>query len=141
VALPGQQDRPRAAALDPLRPPDGHTARVRTIDEYIAACPEEVRPVMEEIRRRAHDVVPGAGETIRYAMPTITLDGTSLVHFAAWKRHVSLYPAPEPSDDAVFEEALAPHRGDKGTLRFPLAQPLPGDLVGEVVRRLARTRP
>ena len=116
---------------------------MQTIDEYIAGCPEGVRPAVEEIRRRAHAVVPGAGETIRYGMPTITLDGSSLVHFAAWKRHIAVYPAPELSDDAedaAFEQALAPHRGDKGTLRFPLDQPLPTDLITEVVRRLAAGR-
>jgi uncharacterized protein YdhG (YjbR/CyaY superfamily) len=140
VDVPGQQDRPRRAALEPLRPAARHTARVQTIDEYIASCPEAVRPVLEEIRRRAHAVVPGSGETIRYGMPTITLDRSSLVHFAAWKRHIALYPAPEPSDDPAFEQALAPHRGDRGTLRFPLAEPLPVDLVTDVVRRLAGAR-
>lgn len=124
--------------------PGRRTARVQTIDEYLATIPEEVRPRVEEIRRRAHAVVPGAGETIRYGMPTITLDGSSLVHFAACKRHIAVYPAPELSgdaDDAAFDAALAPHRGDKGTLRFPLDEPLPADLVAEVVRRLAAARP
>jgi uncharacterized protein YdhG (YjbR/CyaY superfamily) len=113
---------------------------VQTIDEYVAGCPEPVRPVLEEIRSRIHAAVPGAGETIRYSMPTVTLDGSSLVHFAAWKKHVAVYPAPEPTDDAAFERALAPHRGDKGTLRFPLDQPMPYDLIDRVVRELARQR-
>jgi uncharacterized protein YdhG (YjbR/CyaY superfamily) len=108
-----------------------------TIDDYIASCPEAVRPALEEIRRRVYAVAPAAGEAIRYSMPTMTLDGTSLVHFAAWKRHVAVYPAPEPSDDAGFETALAPHRGDKGTLRFPLDEPIPYDLIEQVVARLA----
>jgi uncharacterized protein YdhG (YjbR/CyaY superfamily) len=111
---------------------------VQTIDDYIAGCPQSVRPALREIRRRVHETVPGAGETIRYAMPTMTLDGSSLVHFAAWKKHIAVYPAPEPTDDAAFEQALAPHRGDKGTLRFPLNQPIPFDLIAQVVSRLAR---
>jgi uncharacterized protein YdhG (YjbR/CyaY superfamily) len=113
---------------------------VETIDEYVAGCPESVRPVLEEIRRRMHEAVPGAGETIRYSMPTLTLDGSSLVHFAAWKKHVAVYPAPEPTDDADFERAIAPHRGDKGTLRFPLDEPMPYDLIEQVVTHLVRAR-
>ena len=113
---------------------------METIDEYIAGCPAEVRPTLEEIRRRVHETVPGAGETIRYSMPTMTLDGSSLVHFAAWKKHVAVYPAPEPTDDDAFERALAPHRGDKGTLRFPLDEPIPFDLIARVVTQLVRNR-
>jgi uncharacterized protein YdhG (YjbR/CyaY superfamily) len=113
---------------------------VQTIDEYVAGCPEPVRPVLEEIRRRIHAAVPGAGEVLRYSMPTMTLDGSSLVHFAAWKKHIAVYPAPEPGDDAGFERALAPHRGDKGTLRFPLDEPIPYDLIDGVVAQLVRQR-
>ena len=113
---------------------------METIDEYVATCPEPVRPVLAEIRRRMHATVAGAGETIRYSMPTLTLDGSSLVHFAAWKKHVAVYPAPEPTDDEGFERALAPHRGDKGTLRFPLSEPMPYDLIDRVVVQLVRQR-
>jgi len=113
---------------------------VETIDEYIAGCPAAVRPTLAEIRRRVHETVPGAGETIRYSMPTLTLDGSSLVHFAAWKKHVAVSPAPEPTDDEGFERALAPHRGDKGTLRFPLSEPMPYDLIDRVVVQLVRQR-
>ena len=113
---------------------------METIDEYVAGCPEPVRPVLEEIRRRMHEAVPGAGETIRYSMPTLILDGSSLVHFAAWKKHVAVYPAPEPTDDVDFERALAPHRGDKGTLRFPFDEPMPYDLIEQVVTELVRAR-
>ena len=113
---------------------------METIDEYIAGCPAAVRPTLAEIRRRVHETVPGAGETIRYSMPTMTLDGSSLVHFAAWKKHIAVYPAPAPTDDDAFERALAPHRGDKGTLRFPLDEPIPYDLIARVVMQLARQR-
>jgi uncharacterized protein YdhG (YjbR/CyaY superfamily) len=99
------------------------------IDAYLGTLPEAARAVVEEVRRRIHHVVPGAEETISYQMPTMTLDGRRFVHFAGWKQHLSLYPAPAVSADADFEREFAPHRGDKGTATFPNVDPMPYDLI------------
>ena len=97
------------------------------IDDYLAALPADHRAVVEEIRRRVLTVAPGATEVIRYDMPTWQLDGKSLVHVAAWKQHVSLYPVP-PAGDADLDRDLAPYAEvDYG-------------LVERVVRRLADPR-
>ncbi len=66
-----------------------------TIDDYVASFPSDVQDVLQEIRRTMHAVVPDAGEAITYNIPTITLDDRSLVYFAGWKRHVSVYPIPD----------------------------------------------
>ena len=74
--------------------------------------------------------------TISYDMPTLTLHGRSVVHFAGWKGHVSVYPL--PSGDAEFEAAVAPYRSGASTARFPLSEPVPYDLVARIAELLAR---
>ena len=109
------------------------------VDGYIESFPEPARAVLSEMRMVLHQAVPGAGETISYEIPTLTLDGRSLVYFAGWKRHVSVYPV--PAGDDAFEAAIAPYRSGRGTLRFPLAEAIPYDLVTELARLLAADRP
>jgi len=109
------------------------------IDAYIDSFPEEVQARLEEIRETIHRAVPGAGEKISYQIPTITLDDRSLVHFAGWKQHVSLYPMPE-GDEALAAD-LAPYMSGKSTVRFRHGEPLPTDLVAQVVSALARRLP
>jgi uncharacterized protein YdhG (YjbR/CyaY superfamily) len=94
-----------------------------TIDEYIGTFPEDVQTILTEIRRRVHAVVPGLEEAISYQMPTMNLDGRYLVYFAGWKHHVSIYPI--PTADEAFQRELAPYKAAKGTLKFPLDQPIP----------------
>ena len=113
-------------------------ATVATVDEYIAALPEDVRPVMEGVRRSIHAVVPDAGETISYAMPTFTLDGTPLVHVAAWKKHIGLYPLPPMDEDLARE--VAPYRGAKDAMQLRYDQPIPYGLVERVVAALLARR-
>ena len=113
-------------------------ARIGTIDDYLTGFPPEVQEVLQEIRRVAHAAVPGAGETIKYQMPTLTLHGKNLVHFAGWKAHISLYPEPDP--DGALEHELDPYRSGRGTLKFPLDQPIPYALIGRIVERLAEER-
>jgi uncharacterized protein YdhG (YjbR/CyaY superfamily) len=81
---------------------------------------------------------PGAEETISYKIPAFTLDGEALVYFAGWKHHVSLYPVPK--GDAAFRRRIDPYRAGKGTLKFPLKQPLPLDLIASVVKQLIAER-
>ena len=110
----------------------------RTVEEYIGSFPEDVQAVLREVRRRILSVVPGAGETVSYQMPAVTLNGRSLVQFAAWKHHISLYPVPDT--DSAFAADLAPYLAGRGTLRFPLDQPIPGGLIERVVTLLAQQR-
>jgi uncharacterized protein YdhG (YjbR/CyaY superfamily) len=109
-----------------------------TIDEYVAGLPEGSAAVVEEIRRRVHEAVPGAEETISYGMPTFTLDGRSFVHVAGWAKHVSVYPV--PALDADLEDEVAPYRSGASTLKLPLTQDIPYDLVSRLVALLADQR-
>jgi uncharacterized protein YdhG (YjbR/CyaY superfamily) len=106
--------------------------RFQTIDEYVASFPPEVRKILQQVREVIRDSAPGAVETISYQIPTFELDGTHLVYFAGWKNHISLYPVPSGTGD--FDERLAPYQTGKGTVKFPLADPIPFDLVSEIVR-------
>ena len=108
------------------------------IDAYIATFPDDVQGVLEDVRRAMHAAVPGAGEAISYQMPTITLDGRSLVHFAAWKEHLGLYPL--PAGPADLEADLAPYRASEGTARFRYDQPVPFALIGRLAAALAAER-
>ena len=112
-------------------------ARVATVEEYVAALPDEVRPLMERIRRSIRAAVPDVGETISYSMPTFTLDGRALVHVAVWKRHIGVYPLPEMDDDLAA--AIEPYRGTRDTLRLPLDD-VRLDLLERVVAALVAER-
>ena len=110
-------------------------SRFDTVDEYIDALPAHVQPIVERIRATIRDVVPSVGETISYSMPTFTLDGLPLVHVAAWKRHIGLYPLPEL--EGPLADEVAPYRGAKDALHLPLQEPVSYGLVGRVVTVLA----
>jgi len=109
-----------------------------TVDDYLAALPADVRARLEEVRRVVHEVVPEAGETISYAMPTFTLDDEPLLHVAAWKQHIGVYPL--PAVDPPLAAELAPYRGSKDTMKLPHAKPLPCELVAKVVGVLVERR-
>ena len=109
-----------------------------SVGEYIGSFPADVQAILEQVRRAILDAVPGAEETISYHMPTITLGGRLLLHFAGWKHHISLYPA--PAGDEALERRLAPYRSAKSTLRFPLSQPVPYDLIAQVAKLSLRQR-
>jgi uncharacterized protein YdhG (YjbR/CyaY superfamily) len=109
-----------------------------TVDEYFAAQPEDVRNILEEVRRTIRGVVPHGEETISYQIPTVKVDGKSLIHFAAWKHHLSVYPVPG-GDEALLRE-LAPHLAAKGTLKFPYDKPIPYPLIKRVARALLAAR-
>jgi len=120
----------------------GHTDLVSTpddVDVYIDRAAESVRPVLQQIRRTVHAAVPGSGERISYQMPTITLDGESLLHFAGWKHHIGLYPLPTILDEELRRE-LAPYETGKGTARFPLDEPIPYELIARLAALLAEQR-
>ena len=109
-----------------------------SVEEYIGSFPAGVQAILELVCRAILDAVPGAGETISYHIPTITLDGRPLLYFAGWKRHISLYPA--PAGDEALERRLGPYRSAKSTLKFPLSQPVPYDLIAQVAKLSLRRR-
>ena len=103
-----------------------------SIDEYIAAFPEDVQKRMEQLRRTIKAAAPGAGEKISYNMPTFTLKSKYLVYFAGWKNHIAFYGAPRGNPE--FTEDLSAYETGKGTLQFPYDQPLPLDLITKIVK-------
>src|SRR6185295_13986724 len=104
--------------------------QAENIDEYIAGFPKDIQKILEEVRATIRKAAPEAKEAIKYAMPTFVLNG-NLVHFAAFKNHIGFYPA--PSGIAPFKEELSAYEGGKGSIRFPLDQPIPYDLIRQVV--------
>ncbi len=107
----------------------------KNIDEYIAAFPPDVQKILEKIRKVIRTIVPDAEEASKYQIPTFVLNG-NLVHFAAYKEHIGLYPAPRGADE--LKDELAAYEGGKGTLRFSLEEPIPYNLIGRVVKYLVR---
>jgi uncharacterized protein YdhG (YjbR/CyaY superfamily) len=106
-------------------------ASVESIDEYIASFPPDIQAILEKIRLTIRRAAPGAQETISYKIPTFVLNGTPLAHFAAFKKHIGLFPPMR--GDAKLVKAAAIYAGEKGNLRFPLDQPIPYALVGKLV--------
>lgn len=101
------------------------------IDAYIAGFPKDVQEVLEKIRRTIRKAAPDAEEKISYQMPTFFLKG-NLIHFAAYKKHIGLYPAPRAR--ARFKRELSAYEGGKGTVRFPLNKPMPFALISKIVK-------
>jgi uncharacterized protein YdhG (YjbR/CyaY superfamily) len=109
-----------------------------SIDEYIATFPKDIQALLEAVRATIRAAAPDAVERISYQMPTFALHG-NLVHFAARKQHIGFYPT--SSGITAFEAALAPYEKSKGAVQFPLGQPLPLDLIGQITRfRVAENR-
>jgi uncharacterized protein YdhG (YjbR/CyaY superfamily) len=106
-------------------------AAAESIDAYIAGFPPETQKTLKELRAIINSAAPGATECISYSMPTFDLNGRHLVHFAGHTKHIGLYPI--PSGIEAFKEELAPYKQGKGSVQFPLAQPLPADLIRRIV--------
>jgi len=110
--------------MDPKKNP-------QTIEEYIAIQPAEVQPLLQAIRRTIHEAAPDAEETISYQMPAFK-QGKILVWFGAFKDHISLFPKASGID--AFKKRLIPYKISKGTIQFPIDEPLPLDLIADIVR-------
>ena len=102
-----------------------------TIDEYIAGFPGEVQEILQKIRKTIKAAAPEAQEKISYQMPTFYLQG-NLVHFAAFKEHIGFYPVPTGIEK--FKKELSLYKQGKGSVQFPLDQPMPYDLIGKIVK-------
>jgi len=110
-----------------------------TVAEYISTFPKEIQPVLEGVRRTIRKAAPKAEETISYGIPTFKLDGQYLVYFAGAKKHLSVYPFSEAMAQA-FPEAAEYDQSGKGTIRFPLGQPMPLGLIAKIVTFRIRER-
>jgi uncharacterized protein YdhG (YjbR/CyaY superfamily) len=103
----------------------------KSVDSYISQFPADVRTILEKVRTTIRCAAPEAKETISYLMPAFKLHGM-LVYFAAWEKHIGLYPP--ISGDKGLEKAIAPYAGPKGNLQFPLDKPIPYDLIERIVK-------
>ncbi len=114
-----------------------HTA-AKDIDKYIAGFPRPVQTVLRRVRSTIRKAVPGAEEVISYGIPAYKLNGQRVIYFAGWKRHYSLYPAGDRLI-AAFKDELAPYEfNNKGTVRFPLSEPVPVKLIEGIAKFRAR---
>jgi uncharacterized protein YdhG (YjbR/CyaY superfamily) len=104
-----------------------------SVDEYIAAQPQDVQGILERVRSAIRTAVPEAEELISYRMPAYRLRGLPLIYFATWKRHYSLYPATKGVASA-FADELAPYDIEKGTIRFLLSEPVPVTLIERIAK-------
>ena len=103
----------------------------QTIDEYIAAQDERVQPRLNEIRAILKKALPEAEECISWSMPTYR-KGRNIIHFAAFKKHIGVYPGGEATEK--FAEELAEYDTSKGTIRLPYDRELPSDLLVRIAR-------
>jgi uncharacterized protein YdhG (YjbR/CyaY superfamily) len=101
----------------------------KNMTDYIATFPKDVQIILEEIRKIIKIAAPEAEETINYGIPTFKLKG-NLVHFAAFKKHIGFYPT--PSGIEAFKDELADYELSKGTVKFPLDNPIPYDLIKRI---------
>ncbi len=110
---------------------------IDSVDAYIAAQPEAVRGLLERVRAAIRKAVPGAEEVISYRIPTYRLPAGPVLYFAGWKAHFSLYPASERLVSA-FKDELAGFEISKGTIRFPLSEPVPHELIARIAQFRAK---
>lgn len=109
---------------------EAKTSQPATIDEYIAQYPADVQDILSKIRAVIRDAAPEAEEKISYGMPSYHLNG-SLIYFAANKNHIGIYPK-TPAVEKL--EELAGFKGTKGSVHFPLNQPIPYDVLRKIVQ-------
>ena len=110
---------------------DHDCVKPQTIDQYIAAQDEKIQPVLFEVRSCIRTAIPEAEEKISWSMPTY-YKGRNIIHFAAAKKHFSIYPGDEAA--AVFAEKLTSYSVSKGTIRFPYDQPVNTELIAEIAK-------
>jgi uncharacterized protein YdhG (YjbR/CyaY superfamily) len=104
--------------------------KFKTIDEYIGSFPKTVQDVLQRLRQTIRKAAPEANEKVSYQIPTLTLHG-NLVHFAAFKNHIGFYPTPSAVE--AFKKELSRYKVAKGSVQFPINQPLPLSLISKIV--------
>lgn len=102
-----------------------------SIDEYIADFPDEIQSLLNEVRSTVKQAAPDAEESIGYGMPAYKTHGKPLVYFAAFKNHIGFYAT--PTGHAEFAKELSKYKQGKGSVQFPIDQPIPFDLIFQIV--------
>lgn len=106
-------------------------SKFKDVDDYIAKARPEVRAILKQIRTIIQKTSPSATESIAYGMPAYKLNGKPLVYFASFDKHIGLYATPESHKE--FSKQLAHYKQGKGSVQFPLDQPIPYDLIKKIV--------
>jgi uncharacterized protein YdhG (YjbR/CyaY superfamily) len=114
-----------------MAPDSTGRSTARSIDDYIAGFPPETQRVLLEVRAVIRGAAPAATETISYSIPTFDLNGRHLVHFAGFAHHIGFYPTPRGVEQ--FEAELSRYKQGRGSVQFPLDQPMPLDLIRRIV--------
>ncbi len=107
-------------------------AKAANVNEYISTFPKEVQNVLEQVRQTIKKAAPAAAESISYAMPAYKLNDKPLVYFAGYENHIGLYAT--PSGHKAFEKELSKYKQGKGSVQFPLNEPMPLDLITRIVK-------
>ena len=110
---------------------------VRSVDDYLASQPKAVRAALDRVRSTIRKAIPRAEEVISYQIPMYKLQGRPVLYFAGWKRHYSLYPA-GANVLTAFKDDLAPYEVSRGTIRFPLSEPVPVRLIAAIAKLRAK---
>ncbi|MET0974232.1 MAG: DUF1801 domain-containing protein [Leifsonia sp.] len=101
-----------------------------TVEEYIASYPSDVQDILRRVRATILGVIPDGEERVRYGIPAVMLGGRYALHYAAWKKHLGLYPVATAGPD--LEADIAAYRSGKDSLNFVYAQPIPYELIARV---------
>lgn len=113
-------------------------ARSESVTDYIANQPAAMQRVLRRVRSVIRKALPDAEEVISYQIPAYRLHGRVVIYFAGWTEHYAIYPANGPVV-ATFKKELAAYKVTKGTIRFPLSEPVPADLIAGIARLRAKT--
>ncbi|MDE3184582.1 MAG: DUF1801 domain-containing protein [Bacteroidota bacterium] len=108
------------------------TAPAPDIDEYIAKFPQETGKILQQVRLTVRKAAPTATETISYGMPAFRYKGRVIIYFAGYKNHIGVYAT--PSGHAAFQKELSAYKQGRGSVQFPLDQPMPLDLIKRMVQ-------
>ncbi len=106
--------------------------KFKTVEEYISTLPTTTKDLLLIVRELIKKATPKAEEVISYNIPAFKLNGRNLIYLAAWKEHISIYPIPKGDD--VFQKNILSYQGGKGTIKFPIAKPLPVTLIKKIIK-------
>ncbi len=119
-----------------MRPAKGRSTP-GDVTAYIAGFPRPVQAILKRVRAIVRKAVPGAEESISYQIPTYKLNGRPVIYFAAFKEHYSIYPS-NTRLVAAFKDKLERYEKSKGTIRFPLSEPVPVKLIEAIAKFRAK---